>query len=178
MLKQITALLVASTFALPAFGASDEDSSAPKPTQEAQDCKKDQVYDAKKKKCVKIEDSKLQGDALYNAARELAYLGRYEASLALLETSTTPNAPRILTYKGFANRRAGNLELGMGFYRQALAIDPTFILARSYMGQGLLKSGDIQGARRELIQIASIAGADNWAYQALAAALRGEDTDY
>ena len=66
----------------------------------------------------------------------------------------------------------------MDYYQQALSIDPNFILARSYMGQGFVKAGNVKAAEEQLMLIASAAGTDNWPYEALQRAINGEDTDY
>ena len=62
--------------------------------------------------------------------------------------------------------------------KQALKIDPNYILARSYMGQAMISEGDFVGAREQLIQIADRGGKDSWAYTALNKALHGEATTW
>lgn len=172
------AAIAALSFATTAFAAGSDSTEPPQPTETTQDCKDGQIWDAKLEKCVKPEQGAMSDDALYEAARELAYAGQYENALKVLDVAADQNDPRILNYRGFANRKAGRLEEGMAYYQAALAIDPDYILARSYMGQALVAEGDILGARDQLVEIEARGGRDTWAYAALERALLGEETTW
>jgi tetratricopeptide (TPR) repeat protein len=115
----------------------------------------------------------LDDNAIYSNARELAYAGRYENALELLNLAADQSDPRILNYKGFTNRKMGNTKLAMKYYQQALDIDPKYILARSYFGQAKLQSGDIAGAKHQLALIKDISGINNWPYESLSSAISG-----
>jgi Flp pilus assembly protein TadD len=73
---------------------------------------------------------------------------------------------------GFANRKAGRVDVAMSYYRKALAIDGNYLLARSYMGQGLIAQGKIEEARAQLIEIRDRGGRDTYAYHSLYDALK------
>ena len=60
----------------------------------------------------------------------------------------------------------------MRHYARALEQDADNLLARSYMGQGLLEQGDFAGAKRQLDEIRTRGGAGSWAEASLAAAIR------
>jgi len=154
-------------------GGSD---TPPTQTQTSKDCKKGQVWNSQTKKCVKAQSGMMDDDTLFEAARELAYFDRHEEAIDLLKMAANQNAPRILNYLGFSNRKAGRMDVAMGYYRQALAIDPEYTLARSYYGQALIDTGDIKGAQAELAAIRRIAGPANYPYFALAQSLRSGKT--
>jgi Flp pilus assembly protein TadD len=115
-------------------------------------------------------------DELYRAAREFAYDGQYDNAITALRLAENQNDPRILNYLGYANRKAGRMDLGMSYYRKALQADENYILARSYMGQALMEQGDVQAARVQLVEIRDRGGEDTWAYRALLQSLNGYRT--
>ena len=80
---------------------------------------------------------------------------------------------RVLNYRGYANRKAGRMDIGMAYYRKAIQTDANYILARSYMGQALVQQGKIEEARVQLIEIRDRGGENTWAYQALLQTLGG-----
>jgi tetratricopeptide (TPR) repeat protein len=96
----------------------------------------------------------------------------------IIETAQAKDSPRFLTYRGFSLRKMGDMEGAMTFYRQALAIDPDYILARSYMAQGLLQQGQRDLALAQLSEIEARGGKESWAHRSLKMALNGEYTDY
>ena len=174
-----SALLAASLMiAAPATVHAAGDETPPKQTKTTKKCKDGKVYDAETKKCLKVESHNFTDDQLYLAARELAYDGQYQNALNALNAVENQDDPRILNYRGFTNRKLGNHALAMDYYQAALSIDPDYILARSYMGQGLLAYGDQDGARAQLAEIRERGGRNSWAYVSLAMALRGTPSTY
>lgn len=157
-------LLIAAALALPtvAFAAGGGSSTPPTPTQTTSECKNGTVWSERLGACVNPQQSSLDDDELYQAARELAYAGRYTDTLDVLAAMTDPQDDRVLTYKGFAHRKMGDVELGMAYYRQAIAANPDNLLARSYMGQGLAEAGDMVAARAELTEIRARGGRGSW----------------
>lgn len=159
-------------FAASAFAAgSDNPPSAPK-------CKAGEAMDVSTKKCVKVESNLLDDDERYDAVREYAYAGEYGSAEIVLAAFADQSDPRVLNYRGFIARKQGDMDAAMGYYTAALSIDPDYILARSYMGQGLAASGDVAGAREQLAEIRTRGGRNTWSYTALAMALRGVQTNY
>ena len=158
------------------FAAGSE--TPPTKTNTTKKCKKGMVYDKDTKKCLQVESHNFTDDQLYLAAREMAYDGQYLNALAVLDAAENQNDPRILNYRGFTNRKLGNHAVAMEFYEAALRIDPNYILARSYMGQGLLAYGDEDGARVQLAEIRERGGRNTWSYTALQMALRGTPSNY
>lgn len=171
----IACLTAVSTIALaPVAWSAGEDTTEPPPkTKTTTECKQGKVWDEKKKECVDARKSSLDDDTLFKAARELAYAGQYENSLKVLDAVRDQNSARILNYRGYSNRKAGRMDIGMSYYRRALQADENYILARSYMGQALVEQGQIEEAKVQLIEIRDRGGENTWAYQALLETLGG-----
>ena len=84
--------------------------------------------------------------------------------------------PNVLNYLGYSHRKMGRLAEGMAYYKKALAIDPDFVLAREYLGEGYLAAGKLRLAEEQLAEIAKRCGTDCKAYRQLAAAISGTGT--
>lgn len=163
-------VLLASVLAivLPAtVFAAGGDSTPPKP---AASCENGMVYDKKTKKCVEATNNRLTPEDLYQTVRELAYSGAYEEAQIVLAAMPQED-DRTLTYMGFTNRKMGNVADSMSFYNRALQVNPANILARSYMGQGMVEQGNIADAMAELRAIRAYGGAGTWAEASLRTAI-------
>lgn len=163
---------------LPAFAAGSDSDAPPKPTETSTECEDGMVYDDATKSCVKSSAAIVDDEMRYAAVRELAYGGRYASAMMVLDTAEAPEDPRFLNYRGFVHRKLGDTETAMRYYHRALAADPDALLARSYMGQGLIAQGDLTGALAQLREIEARGGGDTWAHAALEQALRGIETTY
>jgi tetratricopeptide (TPR) repeat protein len=119
------------------------------------------------KVCVKVESGVLPDAELYEQGRALAKQGHYDWALEVLAAIENQNDPHVLNYIGYSNRKAGRLEIGITFYRKALAIDPDFVLAREYLGEGYVAVGRIDLAKTELAEIARRCGTDCEEYKDL-----------
>lgn len=167
------ALALALSFALPhAAFAKDETPPATKT------CSSGKVLDKATNKCVRTSSNEINDDERYEAVREYAYFGDYTGALSILASFEDQTDPRMFNYYGFINRKQGNMDAAMEYYAKALTINPDYILARAYMGQGLAAEGDLAGARAQLAEIRTRGGRNTWAYTSLAMALRGVQTNY
>jgi len=169
----IAAGFVGASIATASLAAGSDDGTPPQPTKTTKECKNGKVWDKKKKKCVEASYRMFPDDFIYENARELAYDGQFENAIKLLHLAQNQNDPRILNYLGFSNRKAGNTEIAMGYYQKALAINPDYNLARSYMGQALVLAGDMHGAWTQLAEISSRGGENSWSYTALKQSIAG-----
>lgn len=161
--------LIVSFAALTPFyaqAAGSEDT----PASDVAQCDNGQVYDKKAKECVDEEKSSMNDVDLLDNGRALAYAERYDEALVVLAKIKDRNA-EVLNYLGYASRNAGDVEQGLKYYRAALALDPDYTLARSYMGQALLNSGDRRGAMIQLDEIEKRVGTEAREYKLLANAL-------
>jgi tetratricopeptide (TPR) repeat protein len=170
--------MAATSIAATSFAAGSDSTEPPVKTETTQICENGLVWDTKTKSCIQVQGGLISDDEIYKAAREMAYDGQYENALKVLDQAENQNDPRILNYKGFANRKAGRVDEGMEYYQAALRIDPDYILARSYMGQALISEGDTAGAQAQLAEIAARGGQETWAYGALEKALNGQASDW
>lgn len=174
----VPAALAAFSFVTPALAAGSDSGTPPKPTETSTKCEDGMVYDEKTKTCIKSSASLVTDDMRYAAARELAYQGRYISASMVLDTAENPDDPRFLNYRGFVQRNLGDVDGAMAFYTRALQADPDYLLARSYMGQGLIAQGDLAGALEQLHEIDARGGRETWAFASLDSALRGLPSDY
>ena len=130
--------------------------------------KKVTVNGVSKKICVPVASGILPDEELYQQGRSLAKAGKYEEALLVLAAIGNQNDPRVLNYTGYSNRKAGRIEVGITYYRKALAIDPNFVLAREYLGEGYVAAGKIELAQVELDEIKVRAGVNSEEYKDLA----------
>ena len=108
---------------------------------------------------------------IYWEGRDLAENGEYDAALEILKTAANPNDPRILNYMGFATRKLGDPQAALVFYEAALANDPNYVQAISYMGEAFIALGDLDRAQTQLKKIAAHCGTNCEAYTSLEAVL-------
>jgi tetratricopeptide (TPR) repeat protein len=164
-MTHLTAFAALVSLMLPgiAVAAGSNDSSAPTPTETTTKCEKSQVWDEETQKCVDAQSGRLDNDILFDAARELAYAGRADDALVVLAAMTEGETDRVLTYMGFASRKAGDVEAGLDYYDRALGQNPDNLLARSYLGQAYVEMNEIELASLQLDEIVARGGAGSWA---------------
>ncbi|WP_020590605.1 tetratricopeptide repeat protein [Kiloniella laminariae] len=170
-------LTTALLLPMAAFAAGSSDNTPPKPTETTKVCGNHKIWDQKTKTCVDARDSRLDDDTRYNAVRELAYAGEYNGALYTLAAMSDQSESRVLTYYGFTHRKVGRTDVGMQYYEAALKADPDNLLARSYMGQGLVDAGKIEAARAQLVEIEARGGQNSWPETALRQAIETGKTD-
>ena len=156
---------------LAAHAAGGDVDTPPKPTQTTTECSDGQIF-------VEADKQSFNDNDRYKAVRELAYAGAYDRAAKILASADLPNDPRFLNYRGFIARKQGDMAQALELYTAAISIDPDYLLARSYMGQGLAASGDLDGAKEQLTEIAMRGGRNSWAYVSLKLALNGKPTGY
>lgn len=159
------AFIAAATLTLPlAVLAAGEESQVPT-------CKKGEIYDQKSGKCVKQEGATLSDADRARYAYALAKAERYEEALAILDTVSDQTRPDVLNYRGYATRKLGRVEEGIGYYLQSVKADPAYALVREYLGEAYLTQGRRDLAAEQLKAIEGICGTDCEPYEDLSAAL-------
>ncbi|KAA0983466.1 hypothetical protein FQ192_29960 [Pseudomonas sp. ANT_J12] len=158
-------LLVAALSSSAAFAHGDEDEPA-KPN-----CPKGQVFDNKSNKCVLQTSSLVPDNDRVDYAYRLAKDGRYEEALALLDTLKNPNTAKALNYRGYATRKLGRTDEGIGYYLQSVKLDPQYAQVREYLGEAYVIKGRLDLAQEQLQHIKSICGSTCEEYQDLAEAI-------
>ncbi|TPG75344.1 tetratricopeptide repeat protein [Pseudomonas arsenicoxydans] len=134
-------------------------------------CPKGQVFDSKSNKCLKQTSSLVPDADRTNYAYRLARDGRYEEALALLDTLKQPNTAKALNYRGYATRKLGRTDEGIGYYLQSVKLDPQYAQVREYLGEAYVIKGRLDLAQEQLQHIKSICGNTCEEYQDLAEAI-------
>jgi Flp pilus assembly protein TadD len=146
--------------------ASGDESAPPKPN-----CPKGQVWDSKTRKCA-MQTSKTTSDAdRTDYAYRLAKDGRYEEALTLLDTLKNPDTAKALNYRGYATRKLGRTDEGIGYYLKSVALDPNYAQVREYLGEAYVIKGRLDLAREQLVRIKSLCSTTCEAYEDLAEAI-------
>lgn len=144
------ALLLAAPMApLHAAGSGGNDSTP--------ECADGKVWDKEAQKCV-VKSSAIDDDSIYEYGRMLALNGRYGEAIEVLSLASDKSDPRILNYLGFSHRKQGRVEVGLGYYEEALRANPDYTLAREYMGEAYIQLGDVAAARNQLDEIGKRCG--------------------
>lgn len=157
--------LAAALLSGPARAAGDED-APPKPN-----CPKGQVWDSASKKCV-TQVSKAVSDAdRTDYAYRLAKDERYEEALSLLDTLQNPNTAKALNYRGYATRKLGRTDEGIGYYLKSVALDPAYAQVREYLGEAYVIKGRLDLAQEQLATIETLCSRTCEEYQDLAEAI-------
>ena len=78
--------------------------------------------------------------------------GDYQGAIKTLEQMRRkePKNPDVLNLLGYGNRKLGKLDTALGFYQQALAIDPEHKGANEYLGELYLESDQLDKAEKRL----------------------------
>jgi tetratricopeptide (TPR) repeat protein len=156
----------------PAF-ADSGGSGASTPT-----CPPGQVYDARANGCVKQGSELLPDKALTDYAAALAKEERYAEALDVLNLLQNPNTPEALNYRGYATRKLGRIDEGIGYYRRSIALDPRYAQVREYLGEAYVIKGDVTRAKAQLRAIKTICGAGCPQYEHLALAITNRSTSW
>ena len=75
-----------------------------------------------------------------------------------------------------ASYKLGDIDKGIDYYRQALAIDPNYTKVREYLGEAYLQKGDVAEAKEQLMEIADRCGGPCDDYELLAKAIAAHVT--
>lgn len=118
---------------------------------DATECRSGMVWDKQKKRCVN-QNSGVDQDSLFEAGKRHADAGRYQQAIEVLRLASADDK-RVLNYLGFSYRKMGQVDRGLTYYRQAVAMDPEYTLVREYMGEALLQKDDLAGALEQLAEI-------------------------
>lgn len=165
------ALFAVLMLPVPAFAVGSEDEE-PVTTQTTTACTAGQMWDVGRSICIDPEDDGIDNDARFAAVRELAYGGKADEALRVLDAMNEGTSDRVLTYRGFVLRKAKRYDESLAAYAAALTQNPDNILARSYLGMALVEIGDLAKATEQLTEIRARGGAGSRAEAALDTAIR------
>ena len=134
-------------------------------------CPPGEVYDARTNGCVKQRSEVLPDKALTDYAYALAKEERYAEALDVLNLLHNKNTTEALNYRGYATRKLGRVDEGIGYYKQSVALDPRYTKVREYLGEAYIIKGDIPHAEAQLRVIKTICGTGCEEYAHLAMAI-------
>ena len=135
-------------------------------------CQSGQVWDAKRRKCLQRHSGVLPDSELTEYAYALAKADRFQEAIDVLESLDNPNTPRALNYRGYATRKLGHVDEGIGYYLKSIALDPDYPQVREYLGEAYVIEGKFDLAKDQLATIEKICGSKDCEYYGeLAAAL-------
>jgi tetratricopeptide (TPR) repeat protein len=166
----IAGCLAAALSSIP-VSASGGGGSSNQPTRP--NCPKGKVWDSHSKNCVSQQSSLAPDADRTDYAYRLAKDGRYEEAIALLDTLKQPNTARALNYRGYATRKLGRTDEGIGYYLQAVKLDPHYAQVREYLGEAYVIKGRLDLAQDQLNTIKSICSTTCEEYKDLAEAIAG-----
>jgi tetratricopeptide (TPR) repeat protein len=136
-------------------------------------CQKGQIWDRKGHKCQIKKSGALPDDQMVEYAYALAKADRFDEALETLDLLQDPNTPRALNYRGYATRKLGRTDEGIGYYLKSVALDPQYAQVREYLGEAYAIEGKFDLAKQQLDTIAKICGSTECEeYEDLAAAIR------
>ncbi|MGN8116839.1 tetratricopeptide repeat protein [Labrys sp. 22185] len=138
-----------------------------KPITDMTTCPRGQVWSTRKKACLKLKSEALPDDDMANYAWVLAKADRYDESLQVLDLLKDPNTAKALNYRGYATRKLGRTDEGIGYYLKSVAADPQYAQVREYLGEAYVIKGRLDLAKQQLDTIKTLCGTGCEEYQDL-----------
>ena len=139
-------------------------------------CGTGQVWSSGIEACADGNSAALTDDDLYLAGRDLGQQAHYAEALKLFFRVKNREQARVLNSIGYSTRKLGDVDKGIDYYHQALAIDPNFTKARQYLGEAYLQKGDVAKAKEQLMEIADRCGGPCDDYELLVKAIAAHVT--
>lgn len=136
-------------------------------------CPKGQIYDSKTKTCMVDKTGMIGDQSRTSYAYALAKAGRYQEALDMLNTLKNPNTAEALNYRGYATRKLGRTDEGIGYYLKSVSLDPQYPKVREYLGEAYMIKNRPDLAREQLAVIKTLCGTSCEEYRDLAAAIDG-----
>ena len=135
-------------------------------------CPRGQVWSTKRRQCLAAHSGVLPDPELTEYAFALAKAKRFDEALATLDMLDNPNTPRALNYRGYATRKLGRTDEGIGYYMKSVAMDPHYAQVREYLGEAYVIQGKMAEAKQQLQTIQTICGTDCEEYEDLDDAIK------
>jgi Flp pilus assembly protein TadD len=129
------------------------------------------VWDRRKHVCLQRRSGVLPDSELTEYAYALAKADRFQEAIDVLDMLDNPNTPRALNYRGYATRKLGRTDEGIGYYLKSVALDPVYPQVREYLGEAYVIQGKFDLAKDQLATIEKLCGKGCEYYQDLAEAL-------
>ena len=127
-------------------------------------CAPGQVWDKKTHKCLERHSGVLPDTDLTEYAYSLAKADRYQEAIDVLDILDNPNTPRALNYRGYATRKMGRTDEGIGYYLKSVSLDPNYSQVREYLGEAYVIQGRFDLAKDQLATIEKLCGSKDCEY--------------
>jgi tetratricopeptide (TPR) repeat protein len=134
------------------------------PDNDPTTCAPGQAWDTKGEQCLQRHSGVLPDPELTVYAFALAKADRYQEAIDVLDLLDNPNTPQALNCRGYATRRLGRTEEGIGYYLKSVALDPAYPLVREYLGEAYVIEGKFDLAKDQLATIERLCGSKNCEY--------------
>ena len=106
----------------------------------------------------RLEEAEEAAEEAEEYAYALAKAERYQEALDILDMLHDSNTPRAWNYRGYATRKLGRTEEGVGYYLRSLALDPNYAQVREYLGEAYVIEGKLELAKDQLHTIQKLCG--------------------
>src|SRR5712691_692854 len=170
-ITRLEALAATFGFCLMIAGPALADGGGGGGSSDSTTCQAGEVYDARAMRCVKRQAGILPDKALAEYAYVLAKAERYGEALEVLDLMKNRNTPEALNYRGYATRKLGRVDEGIGYYLKSVKLAPRYAQVREYLGEAYVIKGDIASAKAQLRAIKTICGTGCEEYGHLAQAI-------
>jgi tetratricopeptide (TPR) repeat protein len=127
-------------------------------------CHPGEIWDKKKHVCLHRHSGVLPDSEMTEYAFALASADRFQEALDVLDLLDNPNTPRALNYRGYATRKLGRIDEGIGYYLQSIALDPEYPQVREYLGEAYVLQGKFDLAKAQLDTIGQLCGMSDCEY--------------
>ena len=134
------------------------------PADDLTTCAPGLVWSTKKHKCLQRHSGVLPDAEMTEYAYALAKADRYQEALDVLDILQNPNTPRALNYRGYATRKLGRTDEGIGYYLKSVALDPDYPQVREYLGEAYVIQGKFDLAKNQLATIEKLCGSKECEY--------------
>ena len=134
-------------------------------------CPAGEIYDPRTMQCVRQQSGVLPDKVLADYAYVLAKAERYQEALQVLDLMRNRNTAQALNYGGYATRKLGRVDEGIGYYLKSVSLDPRYAEVREYLGEAYVTKGDLARAKAQLRAIKKICGTECEQYKDLAKAI-------
>jgi tetratricopeptide (TPR) repeat protein len=81
-----------------------------------------------------------------------------QEALEIVDTLQNPDTPRAWNYHGYATRKLGRTEEGVGYFLKSVALDPNYAQVREYLGRAYVIEGSLDLAKNQSHTIQRLCG--------------------
>ena len=139
-------------------GSTLTEGQAPPSGPDLTTCAKGSIWSKKKHSCLVHRTGLFTDDELTEYAFSLAKAQRYDEAIELLDGLQNADTPKAWNYRGYATRKLGKTEEGIGYYLKSVALDPNYTEVREYLGEAYVIQGKLDLAKDQLQTIERLCG--------------------